>query len=150
MRVLGAFVVLLFASPRDAAACMCVGSPDPKSDSQIIREIDEELGKAIGVFMGRVVARDDLTVTFEIDAVWKGEIGSSHQMSTGAVANADGTITVTDCDFSFARGRTYLVFAVGKSFSTAKASSCTYTSELRYALDTLPYLDKLAERRRPR
>ena len=79
-------VTLLFASSRDAAACMCVGSPDPKSDADITREIDEEHGEAVAVFMGRVVARDELTVTFEVDAVWKGEVGLSHQMSTGAVA----------------------------------------------------------------
>ena len=150
IRVLLAFAVVLVASSREAAACMCVGSAEPKSDAQITREVKDELGKAVGVFTGRVVERDELTVTFEVDAVWKGEIGPTHIMSTGAVASPDGTISMTSCDFSFARGRSYLVFAFGKSLVEAKATSCTRTSEMRYALETLPVLDKLAERRRPR
>ena len=145
-----AILLAMLASARVGEACACVVSAEPKTDAEITKQVEDELGKAIAVFIGRVTERDELTVTFEVDAVWKGELGPSYTMSSGAVANADGTFSISSCDFNFARGRWYLVFAVGKTLPEAKAMSCTHTSEMRYAMATLPHLDKLAKRRGPR
>ncbi len=60
MRILeaAAALLVLLVSQRAADACVCYGSPDPKSDTQITREIRDEMRGAIAVFSGRATASD--------------------------------------------------------------------------------------------
>jgi hypothetical protein len=134
--------------PKTALACTCFSSPEPTNPAQITREIAAEVRRSAAVFSGKVVARSPLTVTFLVDNVWKGSVGRRFEMASGAVSNADGSIT-TSCEFPFKVGETYVVFAYGSSRQTMHASQCTFTNEMTFAPDTQTYLNRISKPRQP-
>jgi hypothetical protein len=134
--------------PKAAQACTCFSSPEPKTSVQITREIAAEVRRSAAVFSGQVVARTPLTVTFLVENVWKGSVSRRFEMASGAVGNADGSIT-TSCEFPFKVGETYVVFAYGSSRQSMHASQCTFTNALAFAPDTPAYLNRVSKPRRP-
>jgi hypothetical protein len=145
--VLALITALLAAAPsRDAAACVCFFETiDERGDRQVTEEVRTELRRAVAVFVGEVIARDTLTVTFDLERVWKGELEKKLTMSTGAVANADGTVSISSCDYSFTLGEKYLVFAYGRSLTDMRASQCTHTAPLKQATATIEHLRKIVK-----
>ena len=142
------FALWTWLVPRAALACTCFRSPESKTPAQITREIAAEVRRSAAVFSGKVVARTPLRITFLVDNVWKGSVSRRFEMASGAVSNADGSIT-TSCEFPFKVGETYVVFAYGSSRQTMHASDCTLTNALSFAPDTPTYLNRVSRRRQP-
>jgi hypothetical protein len=141
-------VTALLLLPAAADACMCAASPEAKTTAQITAEVKAAVEKAAAVFSGRAIGADPMSVTFLVDNVWKGRATRVFMMSTGAVDNGDGTLTVSSCDFSFHEGRSYVVFAhPGRDGGALQAYSCEFTADLKDAPDTPGYLDRVAERK---
>ncbi len=142
------FVALCWiALPQKAFACVCVGQPEPPTTTQVRRELKEGLGKALAVFVGEPVSMNSFTLRIRVLSVWKGDLGPEVVMSTGAEAVPGGAIRKSSCDFSFALGKTYLIFGHGKTLDTMKAHSCSFTGNPDRQL--LDLLDGLAPRRQP-
>ena len=149
-RLLAFTLSMLVASADAAGACVCFFSDEPKSDSQVRQELAAAFGKAAAVFSGRVEQTTRLMITFTVDAVWKGDIPRRFVMSSGATANADGTTTISSCDFPFEEGKSYVVFADGAASRDAlRAGQCTFTGEAAPTSPMSAYLDAIAERRVP-
>ncbi len=141
-------LTLLLLRPGAAAACMCALSPEAKSTAQIAAEVKTAVEKAAAVFSGKVIGVDPMSVTFLVDNVWKGPVTRLFVMSTGAIANGDGTMTISSCDYPFRDGASFVVFAhAGKDNGPLHANSCEFTADLKNAPDTPGYLDRVAERK---
>jgi hypothetical protein len=149
VKSLAAYVLgALLLGSTAANACMCAASPEAKTTAQITAEVRAAVQGAAAVFSGKVIGVDALSVTFVVDSVWKGSVTRLFVMSTGAVANADGTMTISSCDFSFREGRSYVVFAHPAGDKGAlHASACELTADLKDAPDTPDHLDRVATRK---
>jgi hypothetical protein len=147
-KVIIAAVTAVLFRPVAAAACVCAASPEAKTTAQITAEVKEAVQGAAAVFSGKVIGADPMSVTFLVDNVWKGPVTRVFMMSTGAIDNGDGTLTVSSCDFSFHEGRSYVVFAhPGRDSGALRAYSCEFTADLKDASDTPGYLDRVGERK---
>jgi len=81
------------------------------------------------IFSGELIEMDGLTLKFKVERLWKGEFKDEVSMATGAIRSGDGFLLTSMCDYKFALGRKYLVFAHG-SKDKLKASKCSWTGKL--------------------
>lgn len=135
---------LATALPAVAYACGCtpvLGRPVLTPEA----EVAEQLAWSDLVFLGRVSGSDDRTLTFDIEAYWKGD-GAPTVLLNGPLVHADGSMTISDCDYSFASNTVYVVFA-HRTARGLSASSCSKTSRLEDAAALLTRLDRVAARR---
>jgi hypothetical protein len=147
-RIVIVAVTALLVRPVAAAACTCAASPEAKTTAQITAEVKAAVQGAAAVFSGKVIGADPMSVTFLVDHVWKGSVTRVFMMSTGAIDNGDGTLTVSSCDFSFHEGRSYVVFArPGGDGGVLRAYSCELTADLKDAPGRPADLDRVAARR---
>lgn len=125
-RILASVLCLLIAA-NVADACKCAPPPPPK----------EAMAGAEAVFSGKcidIVIKDRQKIcTFEVDRVWKGEVGAKVVITTAEHGATCGYGFSTEGD------ATYMVYARGKKgeFST---SICTRTRGLANAKDDLKEL----------
>lgn len=131
----------------DAEACSCEIDSRPKSESEIVEIVQKDRDVATAVFAGTVVLEETLSVTLEIERVWKGAPPKRVSIRSRSVDNGDRTITVYTCDASFKAGEKYLVFALGP-LTDLRVTRCSLTGLLAQASDTVRRLDELAERER--
>jgi hypothetical protein len=106
------------------------------------RWVKTEFDRAVAVFSGEVVKENIVTATFKIAHVWKGKLGPEVTLSTGAQVT-NGIATVSTCDWTYEKGRRYLIFTYGTSLADMKASQCTPTIELEHADRTLAVLREI-------
>jgi hypothetical protein len=149
-------IVLLIASALPAEACACVVPVPPlnltpgmkaKWERDVARrEVKEDFMRAVAIFSGEVIADDIVTVRFNLDRVWKGELPKEFPMSTGIQLTQNG-MSSNDCDYSFQSGKKYLVFAYGSSVSTMRAYVCSRTRKLSDATLTIDALDAFVKQR---
>ena len=120
--LLVAFSIITFVGGnRRVLACSCA-DPVP---------IGVSIDHAAGIFAGKVTALGRTyepypieIATFDVDTVWKGNLGHSVLVSTAQ----DGST----CGYGFQLGETYLVYAVGES-ANLYTSSCMRTKPLAAA-----------------
>ncbi len=123
--VLGLLVLANLVSLADA--CSCIAPPPPK----------QALAGSEAVFSGKcidVVVKDRIkTCTFEVDRVWKGEVGAKVVVTT-----AEGGAT---CGYGFTTkgDATYLIYCHGKN-GALSTNICTRTRTLASAKDDLKEL----------
>ncbi|MFS0724106.1 stalk domain-containing protein [Paenibacillus sp. 1P07SE] len=127
-----AFVVSLVLLPKPADACSCMPSPGPA----------EEMERQEFVFSGEVVeieepavvesSGDPVTVHFEVDTVWKGEIGAQTQVWT---AYSSAT-----CGFHFEVGQQYIVYGTIDEEGGQHVGLCSRTAPLDQAAEDLSIL----------
>ena len=141
--VLTAFAVfaLSLAAADTARACVCFLSPEKATPEAARAALVKDFNEASAVFTGEVVALDALRVTLKVEKLWKGNLGDEVVMPTGARKNDDGTYSVSSCDYTFARGEKYLIFAYGDSAETMRARACTRTKALGRAGPEVEELD---------
>jgi len=146
-------IVLLVCSwlaiPADASACVCAPPPPGTSPSEFARQVRQQMGEALAVFVGEPVAWNQLTYRFRVQSVWKGDLGPEVVMSSGNEPTADGLVRGSSCNFGFRVGQTYLVFAYGTTHLQMKAHSCTFTTSIEHSQVSLSMLDAIAPRRQP-
>ncbi len=141
-----ALVVSLYAiaTPAPAWACGCTPSIDrPWLTPQAA--VDEQLAWADRVFLGRVSSRTDVVVVFSIEAYWKGDGASTEAVASGVLL-PNGSIAISDCDYSFENARLYVVFA-HRTPKGLSVSSCSMTQSLDSAATLVARLDRAAPRR---
>lgn len=117
MRVIVLALIASVLLPPGAAACTCFFPTKPPTDAELARDIAAGVREAKAVFRGRVLTSDTYTVTFEVDAVWKGNVARRFAMPSGAVPQADGTVMISSCDFPFERDKTYIVLPTAPRFA---------------------------------
>jgi hypothetical protein len=148
MRINGWLVALTFcagtsALPAPTLACGCT----PVIDRRLLTplaEVQEQLVWADQVFLGRVANRTVEAITLSVEAYWKGS-GASTQTLLGDRGLSDGTVVISDCDFSFAIDSSYVVFA-HRTPRGLGASSCSMTRQLDQAGGLIQLLDRAAPR----
>ena len=141
-----ALVVSLYAiaTPDPAWACGCTPIIDrPWLTPQAA--VEEQLAWADRVFLGRVTSRTDELVQLSVEAYWKGD-GASTETVVSSVSLPNGSIVISDCDYSFENARPYVVFA-HRTSKGLSVSSCSMTESLDRATTLVALLDRAAPRR---
>ncbi len=118
-------VLALASAPYIADACSCLPPPPPK----------EHMAKMEAVFSGTcvdIVVKDFQKIcTFEVDRVWKGEVGKTVVVTTAK----DGAT----CGYGFEVKGTYLLYCYGKKGELG-TNICTRTTALANAKDDIKEL----------
>ena len=65
-------------------------------------------------------------IKFQVDRWWKAGLSPTVELFSNEIKGSDGFGRSSSCDYSFAKGETYLVFADGSS-SALRSSSCSRT-----------------------
>jgi|GEM_PF-1201903 len=127
-----AFVATLLLMPKPAEACSCMMPPGPA----------EEMERQEVVFSGEVTeiaepeviesSGDPVTITFDIDTVWKGEIGAQAEVQT---AYSSAT-----CGYYFELGQSYLVYGSTNEDGQTWVNLCSRTATLDRATEDLSIL----------
>ena len=148
MRINGWLIVLASVAgsalaPAPAAACGCTPVVDRPMLTPLA-EIQEQLGWADQVFLGRVTNRAIEGVTLAVEAYWKGT-GAATQTLRGGSVLPDGTEVISDCDFGFASDARYVVFAHRTSRGLV-VSSCSKTRQFEQAGELIRLLDQATPR----
>ena len=129
--------------PVSVAACGCAPIIERPTLTPLA-EVQEQLAWADQVFLGRVANRNDETVTFSVEAYWKGSGAPTHILRGGSIL-PDGTLVISDCDFGFADNTRYIVFAHRTSRGLT-ASSCSMTRPFDQAGELTRLLDRAVPR----
>jgi hypothetical protein len=112
--------ILLFAKSSEACSCIDVQRTEEQRDA----EFRAEYGRAIAVFVGRVMRDDGYEAVFEVQQVWKGDLSERVALQTGQrPANPEISI-ISSGDYHFGKGKTYLVFAYGSALRM-KSQCCS-------------------------
>jgi hypothetical protein len=120
--------MLLLAKSSEACSCIDV----PRTDEQRDADFRAEYGRAIAVFVGRVILDDGYEATFEVQQVWKGDLSERVTLQTGERRANPDRVTISSADYHFGAGKTYLVFAYG-TVSRMKSQCCSPTSDATLA-----------------
>ena len=124
-------IPLLLLSRGEAYACKC-GKPS----------VEWSFEKVPVIFSGEVVKLHLFRAIFKIEKMWKGKPAEEIVMLTGETRGADGYLISSSCNFRYARGEKYLVYASG-SITELKASVCSRTKPLKSATDDVRELERL-------
>ncbi len=123
---LAALVMLVWAvQPRCAWACSCIppGSPTQERD------------RSTAVFAGRVTdvstPASNVAITVAVHEVWKGDVGSSVEITTPRDSAA--------CGYQFVAGEEYVIYA-SESEGQLETTLCSRTQPLADAADDLAAL----------
>lgn len=103
----------------------------------IVNELAEMMQETEGAKQGYEV----LVLKFEVGRWWKGGPAREVILVSQQTRAADGTETVSMCDFHFEQGESYLVYAYG-SKGGLETGSCTRTKKLKRAAKDLKALGK--------
>jgi hypothetical protein len=130
-----------------------------------VEGVKKELKQAGAVFSGKFVGTEyrkgnaDVVVTsqkmtsrndgeqkivvlkFRVERWWKGKSTREVVIFTDRTISADGSQTITDCDFPFEIGKGYLVYAFSDE-KQLKTNVCTRTKEIGKAGQDLKILGK--------
>jgi hypothetical protein len=125
---------LLAIDPRYTFACSCSAEPP----------VMEEFASCKAVFSGRVLSRskiviapaelggfEEVSFTFLVDRVWKGQLTTQVDVATGVGGG--------DCGFLFEEGEEYLVYAFADEESLA-TNICTRTRPISLAFNDIKEL----------
>jgi hypothetical protein len=152
-RILYLAVFFLIPVP-SAFACVCAGTSS----------VTEEFKDAAAVFSGKYVGSEYrkgivnqfremqqsegqrieyevLVLKFEVEEWWKGNLDKEVILVTEQTRASDGTVSVSDCELGFEKGKRYLVYAFGEG-NELGASACSRTKSLRKAKADLKELGK--------
>ncbi|MFM9282317.1 hypothetical protein [Paenibacillus jiagnxiensis] len=130
LALLGAVVllsVLMVAEPTVVYACSCAGPPSPSETKEWSAAVFS--GKAVSLKQRNaliVSSGDPVKVTFQVDRVWKGNIGSTTVVTTAMSSES--------CGFEFTEGQEYLVYARNdQEFGVLHTTFCDRTALLSEA-----------------
>lgn len=145
-----AFMLFVLGATAQVYGCSCVSFRDSRS---VFEVATAELNGATAVFSGKVVrfewrkgigneSRSDHNRRFggglewetkvaiiKVDKWWKSSLPDEAVLVTDEVRTADGTIGNSSCNYDFAEGKSYLVFAYGPQ-AELRTNSCAFTRQL--------------------
>lgn len=122
---------------REAAAVFSGRFVGAEYRKGIVNELAETIQEAEGVRQEYEV----LVLRFEVEEWWKGGPAREVVIVTNGTRAADGTETVSMCDFQFEEGESYLVYAY-ESKSGLQTGYCTRTKNLKRAARDLKALGR--------
>ena len=132
-------VIFFLVSAEKFFACSCLVTPEP-----LKKQIQNAFAGADVIFSGEVVEIKDsasdnysLIVKFKVAKYWKGGPQTEITITTAK----DSAM----CGFNFETGKTYLVYAFGKS-ENLSTNNCSRTSFFSKKSD-VKYLDKLKRKK---
>jgi len=131
-------IPLLLLIRSEAYGCKC-GQPT----------IESSFEKVPLIFTGEVIKLDPFRAVLKVEKMWKGELTEEIVLLTGGRRDTGGNVVVNSCDFRYALGERYLVYASG-SGNELKASVCSRTRRLEVAADDLRVLERLKQAREER
>jgi hypothetical protein len=102
-------------------------------------------GKIIQKVKSDLVEKDGVEVTFQVDRVWKGVVGSTIKIYSGATS--DLYDFMDSCSPLFGIGDRYLVFAEGNKILTNVY--CSHTARINSQISSKAILDQLGRGKRP-
>lgn len=131
--ILLAAVFIGLLSIISATACSCGFPRDMSTEEQVAASFNS----SSAVFSGKVISFEStwsgkMKATFEVETIWKGEIGKKVKVTTGRGGG--------DCGFEFKVGEEYLVYAYGED--DLSANICSRTKGLNRADDDISFLGK--------
>jgi len=136
-------IASLLVAPSMAWACGCGSVNGESFETGVVRQ----LSSAERVLVRRVIRWDEGTVTFAVEAQWKGDDGEV-SLKHGEIPGP-GVVTIDTCDFRFREiGRRYLVFA-DRAGASLKAGICGHTKPLEESQRVIAVLNTAAGRRTP-
>ncbi len=152
LKIIVAFVICLLCSAASVIACDClrVSTEEAVKKSSVVfsgKVVGFEYRKGIPNWHmdlrakenGEQIDYETLVVKVQVKQWWKGEAPTEIFLLTDSTKNADGTSSLSSCDFSFRQGESYLVFATGKE-NEYRASNCLRMQKLTQAEEDLKIL----------
>jgi hypothetical protein len=136
-------LALLLLNVYTVAACVCEGTPG----------VAAQLEQSDAVFSGKLVAAgyrkgdpdemksikeaitgkreeyETLVLTFRVERWWKGGGDAEVTIHTSQTRTPDGSVGVSDCDYTFKLGGRYLVYSSGPA-ALLRTGACTRTRPL--------------------
>jgi hypothetical protein len=151
LRTLAAALLVTIAAPAVVEACTCA-VPQLNTRAERRGAINHEVEASDAVFFGEVTSVNGLWVQFRVTELWKGNLGSSVVLGTGAELLPGGRRVDNTCTLSFrgATGESFVVFASGQAPALLKAHRCGGTTSARHASDLLHLLAELRQSSPPR
>lgn len=143
--ILPIFVLILLCA-ESVSACMCGGTPS----------VAEARRNALAVFSGKVIAAgyqkgavhpdgkpagEELTVRFQVERWWKGNLAREVVLFTEQYRAPDFSISVSTCAYQFEVGKRYIVYA-NFFFGRLRAAYCSRTAEIERAGEDLKVLGR--------
>jgi hypothetical protein len=128
-------IPLLLLLRGEAYACKC-GPPSVKWSFE----------KVPVIFSGEVVKLDLYRATLKVEKAWKGALTEEIVLLTGKRRDSSGHIVTNSCDFRYALGEKYLVYA-SRAGKELKASVCSRSRRLESAVDDIKVLERLKQGR---
>lgn len=113
----------------EAKACSCMKTSPAEGLSASYAVFT---GKVTGVETNEDTKFGGLTIHLEVNKVWKGDVGEEVDVHTAANSAA--------CGYSFAKGKTYLVYATRDEADPMRVSLCSRTALERDAKEDLDFL----------
>lgn len=111
--VFGLFLCFLFGvSVETNFACFNASPSDNITNIRGYNFFVRDYNRTEAIFSGKVIEIDQFKVKFSVDKIWKGDIQSEFVMSSGPVpTEKEKNGLMSDCDYRFERGKSYLVYA---------------------------------------
>lgn len=142
-RVFIVIVVSLFVFNIEAFACTCGGVTvaETKEDANVVFS-----GKIIKKIKSDAVEKSGVEVTFQVDRIWKGKVGPTIKIYSGATSDLYDFMDL--CSPEFELDDRYVVFAKGGNLLTNMV--CSHTTKFENGKEGKALLDKLGRGTRPR
>ena len=154
--VLAVAVLVLLTTP-DVRACGCPWLPPDVSDEVFKAAVAKGYKNAIAVFAGEVIAeeyrpaeeggaagREVLVIRLAAESWWKGEQADKVILYTQTYRYPDGSGSSTSCDYNFAKGQKYLVYAFGGA-DKLSTHACVRTRLMKHAERDIKALDEIKQ-----
>ena len=132
-----------------ALGCGCVQMFEKPDAAMARAALVKAFNGATAVFSGKVIEAGRLRLKFEVEKVWKGDVGRQFVMSTGARQYDEETFSTSSCDYNFKPGEEYLVYAypvdpdLHPSSTDLQARECTRTKLAKSAEQEMKDLDEV-------
>ncbi len=138
-----AIFVSLFVFDIEAFACACaeVTLTESKKDATVVFS-----GKIIRKIKSESVEKSGVEVTFQVDRVWKGSVGPTIKIYSGATS--DLYDFMDSCSPDFGLDDVYIIFAKGDKLLSNMI--CSHTTRVNVQVPPKVLLDQLGQGKRPR
>lgn len=136
-----AVLILVLIASEAVSACVCGSDVNPTPE-QVKAGFARDFDEASAVFTGEVIYLDTFEVRFKVEKIWKGDAVAELAMSTGTRDKGDGTISMSSCDYRFAVGESYLVYASG-SGKEMQAYQCSGTNRVDDSKQRIEFLKEM-------
>jgi hypothetical protein len=152
-KIIVSFVICWLLGTTEVFACVCVIMPNETLEDAVKNSVKNSTrvfaGKVIGFEFRKGIPNEFMqskgidyetkVVKFQVEQWWKGQVPKEIFLVTDETKNADGTESISSCNFNYKEGESYLVFAYGKENELRKMA-CSRTQQFNRAKEELKIL----------